>query len=114
MATIKLVQGDTPTVQFTLYNKQVDTAGVVTTTAIDLTNVTSILLKWRQVGATTSTNITGTIQTPLTSGIVWFNFPSPILASALGDYEGEIELTTNSGSVFTVYGVQKFHVRAQF
>ena len=106
---IKLVRGDInrPQIQATLTDEN-------TGDVIDITNAT-VLLKFRQTGATTLTDtITGTIIDP-TNGVVVFAMSQTALAGEPGDYEGEIEVTFDAGGgVQTVYELLKFFIREQF
>ena len=106
---IKLVQGDTrPTLICTLTD---DTTG----SAIDITGAT-VLLKFRQVGATVLTaEITGAVTNP-TAGVVAFYWSSEptALDGPPGEYEGEIEIQFSDGTIQTVYDPLKFKLREEF
>ena len=106
---IKLVRGDVnrPQIQASLTDEN-------TGNVIDITNAT-VLLKFRQTGATTLTDtITGTI-TDAANGVVVFPMSQTALAGEPGDYEGEIEVTFAAGSgIQTVYDILKFYIREQF
>lgn len=106
---IKLVQGDTrPTLICTLTD---DTTG----SAIDITGAT-VLLKFRQVGATVLTaTIPGAVTNP-TGGVVAFYWSSEptALDGPAGDYEGEIEIEFSDGTIQTVYDPLKFKLREDF
>ena len=106
---IKLVQGDTkPTLICTLTDE-------TTGDAINITGAT-VLLKFRQVGATVLTaTITGVV-TNGSGGVVafyWTTEPTA-LDGPPGEYEGEIEITFQDGSIQTVYDLLKFKLRSEF
>jgi hypothetical protein len=109
MSLIKLVQGDTrPALVCTITDQ---TTGLPVT----LTGATC-RLKFRQVGATTLTaTLIGTV-TDAVNGIVEFYWASDpaALATADGQYEGEIEVTFADGQIQTVYDKLQFVVRADF
>lgn len=124
---IKLVQGDTrPYIVLAL-------TSVIDRTPIDVSaGGCAVVMKFRRVGATaltdtiTCTKLTGrlmedgSIQTAApydvagAGGRVQVQWGSLTLASAQGDYEGEIEITFADGTVQTVYDRLKFTVRADF
>jgi len=105
---IKLVQGDTgPDIDFTLTDEEtgavipVDDPGDV------------VRMYFRKVGATTLTaTITLTKPNGGADGNVRIVWPVGVLADA-GEYEGENEITFESGKVQTVYDKLRFTVRAQ-
>jgi hypothetical protein len=106
---IKLVQGDTkPALVCTITD---DTTGSV----LSLVGAT-VRLKFREVGATTLTaTITGSLTDAANGQVTFFPATAPeMLASASGDYEGEIEITFADSTVQTVYDLLKFKVREDF
>jgi hypothetical protein len=109
MSLIKLVQGDTRPAL--VCNITDETTGL----PVSLTGATC-RLKFRKVGATTLTaTLTGTV-TNAVNGVVefyWASDPSS-LATADGQYEGEIEVTFSDGQIQTVYDKLQFVVRADF
>lgn len=106
---IKLVQGDVDRPQIRATITDENTGDVVDITGAD------VVLKFRQVGASTLTDtITGTV-TDGAAGVVVFAMTETSLAGEPGDYEGEIEVTFDAGTgIQTVYDILKFRVRAQF
>jgi hypothetical protein len=109
MSLIKLVQGDTRPAL--VCNITDETTGL----PVSLTGATC-RLKFRKVGATTLTaTLIGTV-TNAVNGVVefyWASDPSS-LATADGQYEGEIEVTFSDGQIQTVYDKLQFVVRADF
>jgi hypothetical protein len=109
MSIIKLVQGDTRPAL--VCNITDETTGL----PVSLTGATC-RLKFRKVGATTLTaTLIGTV-TNAVNGVVefyWASDPSS-LATADGQYEGEIEVTFSDGQIQTVYDKLQFVVRADF
>lgn len=110
MDKLKLVRNDTaPNISCTIVNGD-------TNTPIDLTSATGVLLKVREVGLDTlQATVPGTIINP-TGGIVLF-LPSTVpemLSGEPGNYEGEIEITFNNGTIQSVYNVLKFKLRQDF
>jgi len=127
---IKLVQGDTrPSITAQLIDSS-------TGEAIDLTETTQVLFKFRQEGATTlTTTLTGELvpgmEIPDSDGEVTYDAPydvagvggrvrfnwseDPIaLDGTPGNYEAEIEMTFNDGSIQTSYDLLKFKLREDF
>lgn len=106
---IYLVQGDVgrPQVQATITDAD-------TEDAVDITGA-DVVLKFRKVGDTELTDtIDGTV-TDGTNGVVVFPMSETAMAGDAGDYEGEIQVTFDSGAgVQTVYDLLKFRMRAQF
>lgn len=106
---IKLVQGDTkPALICTITD---DSTG----NPIAITGAT-VRLKFRAAGSETVKNtITGTV-TDGVNGVCafyWATDPTSLQGEP-GDYEGEIEVTFQDGTIQTVYDVLKFKLRQQF
>lgn len=123
---IRLVQGDTkPYVTLSLNS-------VVDGRAIDVSGAATVVMKFRKVGSSTLTDtITctkltgrlmedGSVQTAApydvagAGGRVQVQWNSLTLATAEGDYEGEVIITFADGTIQTVYDRLKFRVRADF
>ena len=106
---IKLVQGDTkPSLVTTLTDS-------VTGTTINVTGAT-VRLKFKESGATVvRSTILGTV-TNGAGGVVVFDWGDDpnALNGEPGEYEGEIEITFDDGSIQTVYDVLKFKLRQDF
>lgn len=120
--TIYLVQGDSlPEVRVTLLDSAnpadgqiLDDNDVTTWKPINLTGAT-VKIKLRELGAETlSSTITASVDTPATEGRIFFQFANNELDVTAGVYEGEIEITYDSGFVQTVYDKLKFSIREQF
>lgn len=106
---IKLVQGDTrPSIICTLTDS-------TTGQAIGLTNAT-VRLYFKQVGADTLTaTVVGSIIDPTNGKVAFFPSTAPqMLQGEAGEYQGEIEITFDDGTIQTVYDVLKFKVREDF
>lgn len=106
---IKLVQGDTrPALVCTITDEN-------TGNPVAITGAT-VVLKFRQAGATTLTaTLPGTV-TNGANGVVafyWASVPTSLSGDA-GDYEGEIEITFSDGQIQTVYDLLKFKLREDF
>ena len=121
--TIKLVSGDDlPELDITLRDsnlaevgKTLDITDPSTWNPIDITNVSAVRLKFREVGSTTLKATIGcTRVAPYTEGRVIMNWGLTDLDSISGDYEGEIELEYTSGKFMSVPDLLKFDVRAGF
>jgi hypothetical protein len=121
--TIKLVSGDDmPELDIVLRDSNLAVTGTTlditdpsTWNPIDITNVTSINMKFREIGSSTLKSTIGcTKVSPFTDGHVIMNWGLTDLDSISGDYEGEIELTYSSGKVLTVPDLLRFDVRAGF
>ena len=121
--TIKLVSGDDlPELDITLRDSNLAAAGVTlvatdptTWNPIDLTNVSAVRLKFREVGSTTLKATIGcTKVAPYDEGHVIMNWGLTDLDSISGDYEAEIELEYTSGKFMSVPDLLKFDVRAGF
>jgi hypothetical protein len=104
---IKLVQGDTrPTLRVTLTD---DNTGAV----IDLTDAEAVMF-FRKVGETVILDtLTGAV-TDAEAGQVAFPWNPTTLATALGEYEGEIQVTFADGNIQTAFTKLRFTVRADF
>lgn len=106
---INLVRNDTrPAMTVTLSDA---TTGAV----IDVTGAT-VRLKFREVGAT---ELTATLVAALvspTEGVVLFDWADApaALSGEPGNYEGEIEITFDDGTIHTVYDTLRFRMRADF
>jgi hypothetical protein len=106
--TIKLVRNDTlPEINLTLIDE-------TTEDPIDLTNATSIVLKFREENSSTvKTTIPMYTVAPATSGAVYMQWPVGALDTA-GIFTGEIEITYSSGGIQTVFSELKFEVREDY
>jgi hypothetical protein len=118
--TLYLVQGDTlPQLKVTVRDRNEAAAGKVldledssTWALVNLTGST-VRLRIREVGGTTiKSTIIGNNTNP-TIGEVVFLFDQTTLNTA-GVFEGEIEYTSSTGGVQTVYELIKLQVREQF
>jgi hypothetical protein len=106
---IRLVRGDTrPAIVCTLTN-QVDGTPIVI-------GGSTIRLKFREAGADQLTaTVVGVITDPLNGQVVFYPSSAPeMLQNSAGDYEGEIEITFQDGTVQTVFDLLKFRVREDF
>ena len=106
---IKLVQGDTrPALVCNLTD---DTTGAV----IVLTGAT-VVLKFRELGATTlQATVPGSVTDGPNGQVTFYPASAPeMLQGEAGDYEGEIEVTFPDGQIQTVYDVLKFRLREDF
>lgn len=104
---IYLVQGDTgPQIKATLTR---DDTGA----AEDLTGATVNLHFRKKYTESLIFTLSGTI-TDATAGDVVFNFSGSQLDIDAGEYEGEIEVTSNSSVIETVYEVIDFVLRKDF
>lgn len=108
MATIKLVRNDTaPQLRLTLTDSQ-------TGAAIDLTGAT-VTLHLRAVNTTTLLlTRNAVVQSPTTAGIALLIWHPGDLDLEPNDYEGEIEVTLQDGSVETLFNPLQFTVREEF
>ena len=107
--TYQLVQGDqAPQIQATLTR---DDTGAV----IDFSGG-SCALKFRAKGTTTTlfTLAAADVGGNFADGIAVFSFSNTQLNLDEGYYEGEIEITYDSGAVETVFAVLDFYLRADF
>lgn len=106
--TLKLVRNDTsPELNLTL------TDGT-DNTAVDLTNVATLVLKVRPLGGTTvKVSVPMYRIAPYTSGAVFMQWPVAALDTA-GIFTGEIELTYSDSKVQTVFDELKFEVREDY
>jgi BppU N-terminal domain len=104
---IKLVQGDTrPSIQVTLTDEN-------TGNVIDITGAT-IKMFFRAVGSTAILDTLNGVITNPTGGVVVFSWNSNTLATADGQYEGEVQTTFADNTIQTAYSLLKFVVRADF
>lgn len=118
--TLKLVTGDTlPELTFTLKDSNTAASGQTLDPNDDETwgpiNVTgaTVKLRLREIGsATVKSTLTCTV-TDGSNGKVATNFPAGTLDTA-GTFEGELEITFQSGGVQTVNDLIKFKVRSDF
>lgn len=118
--TLYLVQGDTlPQLKVTVRDRNEAATGKVldledpsTWALVNLTGST-VRLRIREVGGTTiKSTLIGNNTNP-TIGEVVFLFDQTTLNTA-GVFEGEIEYTSSTGGVQTVYELIKLQVREQF
>jgi len=118
--TVKMVVGDTgPDIKLTLKDSNTAPDGVTydandsnTWAPIDLTGAT-VHLRIREVGGTAIiSDLLGVVAAPL-EGSVAFSFVGNAF-TASGLYEGEVEVTDNTGTVQTMYDLIKFKVREDF
>ena len=121
--TIKLVAGDDlPELDITLRDSNLAAVGTTlditdptTWNPIDLTSVSAIRVKFREIGSTTlKATISCTKVAPQTNGNVVMNWGLTDLDDISGDYEGEIELEYVSGKFMSVPDLLRFDVRAGF
>ena len=121
--TIELVSGDNqPELNIILKDSNtalsgqtLDAANHATWAIINLTNASSVVMKFRKAETTTILEtITCSIVSPRTNGNVIMTWASTTLAGASGVYEGEITVTYNNGNITTVRDLLKFDVRAGF
>ena len=104
---IKLVQGDTrPQIQVTLTDEN-------TGNVIDVTGAT-IKMFFRAVGISGILDTLDGVITDAPNGVVVFAWNSNTLASAEGQYEGEVQVTFSDATIQTAYSLLKFIVRADF
>jgi hypothetical protein len=118
--TIYLVQGDTlPQLKVTVRDRNEAAAGKVldpedqsTWALVNLTGST-VRLRIREVGGTSvKSTLIGNNTNPLIGEVV-FLFDASTLDTA-GVFEGEIEYTSGTGGIQTVYELIKLQVREQF
>lgn len=83
--------------------------------AVDLTDATAVL-KFRKKGTTTILSTLTFVSTAAqkSNGVAVFSFTESSLDVDEGKYEGEIQVTFDSGAIETVYEVEDFYVRADF
>ena len=118
--TLKMVVGDTlPEITVTLKDSNTAASGQTldannsdTWAAINLTGAT-VRLRLRELGSSTITDTRSMTVTSASQGKCATNFTTNSFPSA-GTYEGEVEMTTSSGGVQTVYDLLKFKVRDDF
>jgi hypothetical protein len=106
--TLKLVQNDTlPQLIIALTDK-------TDSSAIDLTNVATILVKLKPLGGTAvKVSMPAYRNSPFTSGNMFLDFPAGALDTT-GVFTAEIELTYSSGRIQTVFDELKFEVRGEY
>jgi len=121
--TIRLVSGNTlPELNITLRDSNtaasgqtLDPSDPTTWEIIDLTNVHSVVMKFRKIGSTSlKATLPCTIVTPATNGNVIMQWTTASLTGVVGDYEGEILITYNNGKIVSVRDLFKFSIRAGF
>jgi len=108
MTTIKLVQSDTaPDIDVALTDES-------TGAQIDVSNAGDVIrLYFKQVGASVlKATIVGTKPNGGADGLVRFTWGATDLDTP-GEYEGEIEITFNTGKKQSVYDVLNFSIRPQ-
>ena len=106
---IRLVRNDTrPALVCTITDDH-------TNQPINITGAT-ILLKFRQAGATTLTaTVTGAVTDGPAGEVVFYPASAPeMLQGEPGDYEGEIEITFPDSQIQTVFDLLKFRIREDF
>jgi hypothetical protein len=122
---IKLVQGDTrPQLVLSLTDE-------TTGNAIDISAATTVM-KFRATGSSTIISTMTATALPglvLTDGAINSNSPYDVagkggrcvinwsptaLSNPAGDYEGEIEIQFNDGTIQTVYDLLRFKLREEF
>ena len=123
LETINLVKGDDlPALEIILRDSNAAASGqtldigdVSTWAAIDLSEVSTVKMKFRKIGSSTLVaTISFTLIAPYTDGKVVMDWGSTTLDDGHGDYEGEIEITYDNGKVLTVPDLFKFIIRDQF
>lgn len=118
--TLYLVQGDTlPQLKITVRDRNQAAAGKVldpedqsTWALVNLTGCT-VRLRIREIGGSSVKSTLVGNNTDAVNGDVVFLFDATALDTA-GVFEGEIEYTSQNGSVQTVYELIKLQVREQF
>ena len=120
---IDLVKGDDlPLMVITLRDSNVQATGKIlsltdpeTWEPLDLTNMSTIKMKFKKIGTTTPVHtITCTKNLPYTDGVIVMAWGLTTLDGEAGDYEGEIEITFVGGKILTIADKFKFIVREQF
>tara|TARA_R110002124_G_scaffold263784_2_gene430251 strand:+ start:8808 stop:9188 length:381 start_codon:yes stop_codon:yes gene_type:complete len=120
---INLVKGDDlPLLVITLRDSNVAASGKIlsltnpeTWEPLDLTNMSTIKMKFRKIDGTGTTHtITCTKNLPYIDGVIVVAWGLTTLDGEAGDYEGEIEITFVGGKVLTIADKFKFLVREQF
>lgn len=106
--TIRLVRNDTlPEISMTLVDDS-------TSTAVDLTTASSIVLKFRAEGGTVvKADVPVYITAPATDGNIFFQWPEGVLDTA-GIFTGEIEITYSDGGIQTIFDELRFEVREDY
>ena len=118
--TLNLVAGDTlPELTFSLKDsstaasgKRLDENDSSTWAPINITGG-SVKLRIRELGSTTVKSTLNCTITDEVNGKVITNFPTGTLDKA-GTFEGELEMTFQSGGIQTVYDLIKLKVRGDF
>ena len=106
---IKLVQGDTrPALVCTITDEN-------TGAPINVSEA-AVRLKFRLAGSDTLTaTVIGTVVDGAAGQCVFYPASAPqMLQGEAGDYEGEIEIQFDDGTIQTVYDILKFKVREDF
>ena len=118
--TIQLVKGDTlPELSFIIRDsntaatgKTLDENDSTTWAPINITGAT-VKLKLREIGSTTVKSTLTCTVTDGAAGKVATDFPVPTLDTA-GTFEGEIEITYQTGGIQTLFDLIKFKIRSDF
>lgn len=118
--TLNLVAGDTlPELSFSLKDSSAAASGKTldendssTWAPINITGG-SVKLRIRELGSTTVKSTLNCTITDAVNGKVATNFPTGTLDKA-GTFEGELEMTFQSGGIQTVYDLIKLKVRGDF
>jgi hypothetical protein len=106
---IRLVRGDTkPAIVCNLTDQN-------TGSPIGIEGAT-VRLKFRESGADQLTaTVIGVVTDPVNGQVVFYPSSAPeMLQNSAGDYEGEIEITFQDGTIQTVFDLLKFRVREDF
>jgi hypothetical protein len=106
---IRLVRGDTkPAIVCNLTDQN-------TGLAIAIGGAT-VRLKFREAGADQLTaTVVGVVTDGANGQVVFYPSSAPeMLQNSAGDYEGEIEITFQDGTIQTVFDLLKFRVREDF
>lgn len=108
MATIKLVRNDTaPQLRLTLTDSQ-------TGAAIDLTGAT-VTLHLRAINTTTLLlSRQAYIEPPATNGVAIVLWLAGDLDREPGDYEGEVQIQLQDGTIETIFTPLQFTIREEF
>lgn len=114
------MKGDTlPELSFTIRDsntaatgKTLDENDSSTWAPINITGAT-VKLKLREIGSTTVKSTLTCTVTDGAAGKVATDFPVPTLDKA-GTFEGEIEITYQTGGIQTLFDLIKFKIRSDF